>query len=93
MGGYDRDGPQLYMIEPSGVAYVGPQSPCCGFVHPYGLFSFLLKFTFHINVLTKLLTLLLSLFFSLKFIFHINVLTKLFTSYVLRCFRYLNALE
>jgi len=25
MGGYDRDGPQLYMIEPSGVAYVIPQ--------------------------------------------------------------------
>jgi 20S proteasome alpha/beta subunit len=22
LGGYDRDGPQLYMIEPSGVAYV-----------------------------------------------------------------------
>ena len=22
LGGYDRDGPQLYMIEPSGVSYV-----------------------------------------------------------------------
>ena len=22
LGGYDRDGPQLYMIEPSGISYV-----------------------------------------------------------------------
>lgn len=22
LGGYDRDGPQLYMVEPSGVSYV-----------------------------------------------------------------------
>ena len=65
MGGYDRDGPQLYMIEPSGVAYVGPQSPGVGFVHPNCPYSFLTKFIFHINVHTKLLTL-LSLFFSYK---------------------------
>ena len=45
MGGYDRDGPQLYMIEPSGVAYVGPQSPGCGFDHPFCLYYFLTKFT------------------------------------------------
>lgn len=22
LGGYDRDGPQMYMVEPSGVSYV-----------------------------------------------------------------------
>lgn len=43
MGGYDRDGPQLYMIEPSGVAYVGPQSLSSDYVHPYYLYSFLTK--------------------------------------------------
>lgn len=27
LGGYDRDGPQLYMIEPSGISYVSGPIP------------------------------------------------------------------
>lgn len=29
LGGYDKDGPQLYMIEPSGISYVS----LCPFAH------------------------------------------------------------